>query len=113
MTKQPRLKTLFTDIGGVLLNNGWDRKRRALTVAKFKLDPEETNEHHHLTFDTYEEGKISLDEYLDRVVFYKKRNFSRTELKRHVRPFRALSGYGQLGKILEKEIRFSRGGGQQ
>jgi putative hydrolase of the HAD superfamily len=39
------------------------------------------NEHHHLTFDTYEEGKLSVDEYLNRVVFYQERSFSREEFK--------------------------------
>ncbi|MDR0532840.1 MAG: HAD family phosphatase [Verrucomicrobiales bacterium] len=82
MSKQPHINTLFTDIGGVLLNNGWDRKRRAITVEKFGLEGPEMDERHHLTFDTYEEGKISLDEYLDRVVFYKKRHFSRAAFKK-------------------------------
>ena len=79
-----KINTIFTDIGGVLLNNGWDRKKRAEAVAKFKLDPEETNERHHLTFDTYEEGKITLDEYLDRVVFYEKRTFSKKAFKEYM-----------------------------
>ena len=34
------------------------------------------NERHHLTFDTYESGKLSLDEYLKRVVFYQPRDFT-------------------------------------
>lgn len=66
------VNTIFTDIGGVLLTNGWDRGSRRKAIDLFKLDPEETEERHHLTFDTYEEGKITQDEYLDRVVFYKK-----------------------------------------
>jgi len=74
--KPPKPTTLFTDIGGVLLTNGWDREGRKKAIEKFKLDPEETEERHHLTFDTYESGKISLDEYLERLVFYKKRNFT-------------------------------------
>jgi putative hydrolase of the HAD superfamily len=61
----------------VLLTNGWDRGSRRKAIDLFGLDPEETEERHHLTFDTYEEGKITQDEYLDRVVFYKKRTFSR------------------------------------
>ena len=68
--------TIFTDIGGVLLTNGWDREGRKKAAKKFKLDPVETDERHHLTFDTYEAGKITLDEYLKRVVFYEKRDFT-------------------------------------
>lgn len=69
------------DIGGVLLTNGWDRGIRTRAAKKFGLDYEEMNERHHLTFDTYEEGKLTLDEYLNRVVFYQERPFSREEFK--------------------------------
>jgi putative hydrolase of the HAD superfamily len=66
---------LFLDIGNVILTNGWDRGMRRQAAAVFDLDYEEMNERHHLTFDTYEEGKLTLDEYLDRTVFYEKRSF--------------------------------------
>lgn len=75
------ITTLFLDIGGVLLTNGWDRGIRKLASRKFGLDYKEMDERHHLTFDTYEEGKLSLDEYLNRVVFYQERSFSREEFK--------------------------------
>jgi putative hydrolase of the HAD superfamily len=70
---------IFTDIGGVLLTNGWDRGSRRKAIEFFKLDDEETEERHHLCFDTLEVGKITLDEYLDRVVFYKRRSFTRDD----------------------------------
>ena len=73
------IKTIFTDIGGVLLSNGWDREARKKAVELFDLDETETEERHHLTFDTYEVGKLTLDEYLKRLVFYKKRNFTAKE----------------------------------
>ena len=75
------IKTLFLDIGGVLLTNGWDRQARRLAAERFRLDHGEFDERHHLTFDTYEEGKLSLDEYLDRVVFFEERAFSREAFK--------------------------------
>ena len=75
------ISTLFLDIGGVLLTNSWDRSMRKFAAEKFRLDPEEMNERHHLTFDTYEEGKLTLDEYLKRVVFYEERSFSPDEFK--------------------------------
>ena len=81
MKTKSSISTIFTDIGGVLLTNGWDRGSRRKAISLFKLDPEETEERHHLTFDTYEIGKITLDEYLDRVVFYKKRSFSRKQFR--------------------------------
>lgn len=80
MKKNP-LTTIFTDVGGVLLTNGWDRVARRLAAQKFNLDYDEMNERHHLTFDTYEAGKLSLDEYLNRVIFYAPQPFSREEFK--------------------------------
>jgi putative hydrolase of the HAD superfamily len=76
-----KITTLFLDIGGVLLTNGWGRESRKLAAEKFQLDLVETNERHHLTFDTYEMGKLTLDEYLQRTVFYEKRSFSVEEFK--------------------------------
>jgi putative hydrolase of the HAD superfamily len=76
-----QITTLFVDIGGVLLTNGWDKKARRLAAQTFALDTEDMNERHHLTFDTYEAGKISLDEYLDRVVFYQERSFTRDQFR--------------------------------
>jgi putative hydrolase of the HAD superfamily len=73
--------TIFTDIGGVLLTNGWDRSARKKAIEQFKLDPGETEERHHLTFDTYESGKISLSEYLKRLVFYTKRKFTEEDFR--------------------------------
>lgn len=81
MTSSLPITTLFLDIGGVLLTNGWDRGMRILASEKFGLDYTEMDERHHLTFDTYEEGKLLLDEYLHRVVFYQERSFSVEEFK--------------------------------
>jgi len=74
--------TIFTDIGGVLLTNGWDRVGRTKAIQHFNLDPVETEERHHLTFDTYESGKITLSEYLKRLVFYTERNFTEVEFRK-------------------------------
>ena len=64
------ITTLFLDIGGVLLTNGWDHHARKRAATNFKLELAEMEDRHHLTFDTYEEGKLTLEEYLSRVVFY-------------------------------------------
>ncbi len=76
-----RIKTIFTDVGGVLLTNGWDHNSRAKAVEHFHLDPKVTQDRHSMTFDTYEVGKITLDEYLHRVVFYTKRDFTKEDFK--------------------------------
>jgi putative hydrolase of the HAD superfamily len=81
MSKDSSITTLFLDIGGVLLTNGWDHNMRRKAAKTFELDYGEMNERHHLTFDTYEEGKLSLYEYLQRVIFYEQRPFSLEEFK--------------------------------
>ena len=81
MTPSSPITDLFLDIGGVLLTNGWDDDIQKRTADKFGLDYEEMHERHHLTFDTYEEGKLSLDEYLNRIVFYQERSFTKEAFK--------------------------------
>jgi putative hydrolase of the HAD superfamily len=76
------ITTLFLDIGGVLLTDGWDHHARKRAAANFELDLAEMEDRHHLTFDTYEEGKLTLEEYLSRVVFYQKRQFTRAQFRR-------------------------------
>lgn len=70
------IKALFLDVGGVLLTNGWDHESRELAAKTFGFDLEEMERRHRLTFDTYEIGKITLEEYLKRTLFYEKRSFS-------------------------------------
>ena len=71
---------LFTDLGGVLLTNGWDRGLRKLVASHFQIDAAEMDERHHLTYDTYEAGKISLSEYLRRTVFWEPRPFTEEQV---------------------------------
>ena len=78
------ITTLFLDIGGVLLTNGWDHTMRRQAAKRFDLDYEEMNDRHHMTFGTYEVGKLSLEKYLDRVVFYEKRPFSREDFRQYM-----------------------------
>ncbi len=73
---KPAITTLFLDIGGVLLTNGWGHESRKLATNTFGLDLTELESRHHLTFDTYELGKLTLDEYLNQVVFYAPRWFT-------------------------------------
>ena len=82
MKRKIPITTLFLDIGGVLLTDGWVHLARKRAATNFKLDLAEMEDRHHLTFDTYEEGKLTLEEYLDRVVFYQKRPFTRARFRR-------------------------------
>jgi putative hydrolase of the HAD superfamily len=81
MKRATDITSLFLDIGGVLLTNGWDHQARKVAAKKFGLDLREMEDRHHLTFDTYEVGKLSLTEYLNRVVFYKERRFTRAQFR--------------------------------
>lgn len=73
--------TLFLDIGGVLLTDGWNRNSRKEAAKEFELNVDDMEERHHLTFDTYEVGKLSLDEYLKRIVFFEKRDYAPEQFK--------------------------------
>jgi putative hydrolase of the HAD superfamily len=75
------ITALFLDLGGVMLTNGWDRNARELAAQTFALDRKEMDDRHHLTFDTYEAGKITLDQYLSRAVFYQERSFTRQQFR--------------------------------
>jgi putative hydrolase of the HAD superfamily len=94
------ITTLFLDIGGVLLTNGWDQDKRLQAAENFRLDEREMNERHHLTFDTYEEGKISLDVYLNRIVFYQERPFTREQFKAYM--FAQSQAYPEMIDLIKK-----------
>lgn len=72
---------LFIDIGGVLLTNGWDRHARKRAAEHFQIDPIEMEDLHHLVFESFEVGKFTLDEYMNLVVFNKKRAFSEAQFR--------------------------------
>jgi putative hydrolase of the HAD superfamily len=82
MNKAAAITCVFLDIGGVLLTDGWDHHARKRAASKFKLKRAEMEERHALNFDIFETGKLTLKEYLSRVVFYQKRAFTRPEFRR-------------------------------
>jgi putative hydrolase of the HAD superfamily len=73
------ITTLFCDIGGVILTNGWDRAAREEAASAFGLDWAEFEERHDLSFPAFDSGQITLNQYLDRTLFYRPRTFSREE----------------------------------
>jgi putative hydrolase of the HAD superfamily len=75
------IKILFFDIGGVMLSNGWGHASRKLATEKFGLDYEEVDTLHNFIFNVYEIGAITLDEYLDTVIFNHPRDFTREDFK--------------------------------
>lgn len=75
------ISALFWDVGGVLLTNGWDRHSRERAAEKFKLDWEDFEDRHELVVGRFETGRLSLDRYLDRTIFYRERNFAKDVFK--------------------------------
>src|SRR5664280_215062 len=82
MEKVEPIAALFLDIGGVLLTDGWGHQFRELDATVFNLDLAEVNDRHKLTIDTYEMGKLTLEEYMNLVVFYHEQTFSRAEFQK-------------------------------
>ena len=75
------IHAIFWDVGGVLLTNAWDHTERAAALEHFRLDEKEFHGRHEMVVSSFERGKISLDDYLDRTVFYRSRSFTREEFR--------------------------------
>jgi len=74
MREKTGIKFLFVDIGGVLLTDGWGHAFRKLADKAFDLNPEEMETRHNQILDTFELGKLTIEEYLRWVVFYEERS---------------------------------------
>jgi len=77
-----KISTILWDFGGVLLTNGWDRGSRKQATEKFNLDWDEFEDRHELLLSAFETGKVSLPEYLQRVIFYRDRSFTPADFER-------------------------------
>lgn len=102
----PAIRAIFWDVGGVLLTNAWDHTERTAALEHFHLDEKEFHARHEMVVSSFERGKITLDEYLDRTVFYRQQPFTRDVFRKYMlslsRPFpevlefaQALSGSGK------------------
>lgn len=98
------ITTLFLDIGGVLLTNGWDTALRKKTAAHFGVDYEELDHRHRVTYDTYEEGKMPLETYLQQIIFYEPRPFKPADVKKFIleeaRPYEDVIGLVKKLKVI-------------
>jgi len=93
------IRAIFWDVGGVLLTNAWDRDQRATALEHFHLDEDEFNNRHEMVVSSFERGKITLEEYLDRTVFYRARPFPREAFRDFMfslsQPFPEIIGFAQ------------------
>jgi putative hydrolase of the HAD superfamily len=76
------IRALFWDVGGVLLTNAWDHDERNLAIERFHLDKPVFEARHKKQVSAFEEGKLTLDEYLHQTVFYQPRSFTAEDFKR-------------------------------
>lgn len=93
------LTTLFIDIGGVLLTNGWDHRARDLAAKTFHIEREEMENRHRLNFATYEIGKMTLEEYMRRVIFYQKRSFTPEQFQAFM--FKQSSAFPEMIQLIK------------
>jgi putative hydrolase of the HAD superfamily len=82
MKKATAINCLFLDIGGVLLTDGWGHVSRKLAAKAFNLNPKDMESRHNQVFDTYELGKLTIKEYLSRVVFHEDRPFTPAQFRK-------------------------------
>lgn len=75
------IQAIFWDVGGVLLTNAWDRAQRTVALEHFHVEDAEFHDRHEMVVSSFERGKITLEEYLDRTIFYQSRPFTREAFK--------------------------------
>jgi putative hydrolase of the HAD superfamily len=80
------IRAVFWDVGGVLLTNAWDHTQRVAALKHFQMEQEEMEfqSRHEMVVSSFERGKITLDEYLDRTVFYRSRPFTREAFSQYM-----------------------------
>jgi putative hydrolase of the HAD superfamily len=94
------IHAIFWDVGGVLLTNAWDHTQRVAALERFRLDENEFHSRHERVVSSFERGKITLDEYLDRTVFYRERPFTRDQFRDYM---------FSLSKPIPDVLAFARG----
>ena len=100
------ITTVFWDIGGVVLTNGWDHNSRMEAAKAFQLDWEEFRDRHDLSFPAFDAGQITLDQYLDRTLFYRPRTFSREEFTAFM--FAQSKEYPETRELLREVARIKK-----
>jgi len=106
----PVIHAIFWDVGGVLLTNAWDQTQRTQALTRFQLDEKDFHDRHEMVVSSFERGKITLDEYLDRTVFYCQRPFTREEFRDYMLSLsQPLPGMLEFAQSLTKSGRYLMG----
>lgn len=77
----PKISAVFSDVGGVLLTNGWDRSARDKLVEQFGLEGEDFEDRHQRVGAGLDTGQLEIDPYLDRTIFYRPRSFPKQAVR--------------------------------
>ncbi len=75
------MPTLFFDIGGVLLTNGWDTAARKRAAETFGLEYAEFQTRHEMLKTAFETGRLALDDYIRKAVFHRARAFTADDFR--------------------------------
>jgi putative hydrolase of the HAD superfamily len=78
------ISTIFFDIGGVLLTDGWGHNSRRAAAERFGLDWDEYSDRHEKVAHALETNSMTLERYLDRAIFYRPRRFTREEFRDYI-----------------------------
>jgi len=73
------ISTIFFDVGGVLLSDGWNHISRKKAAEQFSLDFDDLEAKHAPLADALDTGQLSVNEYIDKTVFYQSRSFSKID----------------------------------
>ena len=73
--------TLFFDLGGVLLTNGWDTAARRRAAERFGFDFAEFQTRHEMLKTAFETGRLSLSHYIRKAIFHRERDFEPRDLQ--------------------------------
>lgn len=102
----PEITSLFWDVGGVVLTNGWDHNSRMGAAQAFGLDWEEFRDRHDLSMPAFDSGQITLNQYLDRTLFYRARNFTREDFTAFM--FAQSKEYPENRAVLDDAVRIGK-----
>src|SRR6266852_2630115 len=75
------ITTIFFDSGGVLLTDGWGHDSRRAAAVQFGLDWDDFTDRHEKVAHLIETNRLPLERYLDLVIFYRPRSFSRDKFR--------------------------------
>jgi putative hydrolase of the HAD superfamily len=75
-----QIKTIFWDIGGVILTNGWDLGQRTRVLTRLGVDLAEYEARHDAANFYWERGLSTVREFFEKTLFYQARTFTFEEL---------------------------------